>query len=88
MVRLNLRPDWLCVTGQAPDRVVDEDTGGTKWVQSRIGRFLGRAEALVDLPHANGFFASLRVFGAPGWRAHYDLRQIKARGLDGLNNPN
>lgn len=88
MLRLNLRPDWLRVTGQAPDRVVDEDTGETRWVRSRIARFLGRAEAVVDLPRAHGTFAGLRVFGAPGWHAHYDRRQIKARGLDGLNNPN
>ena len=88
MVRLNLRPDWLRVTGQAPDRVVDEDTGETKWVPSRISRFLGRAEGLVDLPSTHGSFAGLRVFGDPLWGAFYDLRQIKARGLDGLNNPN
>lgn len=88
MLRLNLRPDWLRVTWQAPDRVADEDTGETAWVPSRIARFLGRAEAVVDLPSAHGTFAGLRVFGAPGWDAHYDRRKIVSEGLEGLNNAN
>lgn len=88
MMRLNLRPDWLAVTRELPDRIHDEDTGQTRFDMPRISRFLGRANAVVHLPRRWGGFATLRVFGAPNWHAHYDRRKIVSEGLDGLNEQN
>lgn len=88
MLRFNLRPDWLMITGKVPDRVHDEDTGETRFVRPRFSRFLGQAHAVVGLPSAWGTFATLRVGGAPWWKAFYDRRKIVSDGLVGLNEQN
>lgn len=79
MILLNLLPDHKASSGQPLD-IMDEGEDVSpqfKTIQPRVGRYLGHASFIVNLPRSHGGYAFVKVYGAPNWPYFYELTRVK-----------